>query len=93
MSSIWIVLLDVSGSMDDGFSGAPTTDPLAERGMWRTKLEARPGNGDRKISPYLLTEQPIRLTIAHRAGPQRARGTRGCRYLMEKKIDVAENLV
>ena len=40
MSSIWIVLLDISGSMDEGFSGVPSGDPLAERGRWRTKLEA-----------------------------------------------------
>jgi hypothetical protein len=40
MSSIWIILLDVSGSMDEGFSGAPSQDPLAEVGLWRTKLEA-----------------------------------------------------
>jgi Mg-chelatase subunit ChlD len=40
MSSIWVVLLDVSGSMDNGFSGSASTVPLAERGRWRTKLEA-----------------------------------------------------
>ncbi|HEY6253210.1 MAG TPA: vWA domain-containing protein [Candidatus Angelobacter sp.] len=40
MSSIWVVLLDVSGSMDNGFSGPASTDPLAERGRWHTKLEA-----------------------------------------------------
>lgn len=40
MSSVWIVLLDTSASMADGFSSAAGADPLAERGMWRTKLEA-----------------------------------------------------
>jgi len=40
MSSVWIVLVDVSGSMADGFSGTPNADPLAERGVWRTKLDA-----------------------------------------------------
>jgi len=40
MSSIWVVLLDISGSMDDGFSGVPSGDPFAERGRWRTKLDA-----------------------------------------------------
>ena len=40
MSSVWVVLLDVSGSMDEGFSAAPSNNPLAERGQWRTKLEA-----------------------------------------------------
>ena len=40
MSSLWVVLIDVSGSMDEGFSGVTSSDPLAERGRWRTKLEA-----------------------------------------------------
>lgn len=40
MASVWVILLDVSGSMNEGFSGAASDDPLAERGRWRTKLEA-----------------------------------------------------
>ena len=40
MASIWVVLLDISGSMREGFSGPITSDPLAERGPWQSKLEA-----------------------------------------------------
>ncbi|PXF56792.1 MAG: hypothetical protein C4B59_16375 [Candidatus Methanogaster sp.] len=41
MSAIWIVLLDVSGSMGDGFTKKPTpTNALTEVGRWKTKLEA-----------------------------------------------------
>jgi hypothetical protein len=40
MSSIWIILLDISGSMTEGFSGTLPRDPLAEHGSWNTKLEA-----------------------------------------------------
>lgn len=42
MSAIWIILLDTSGSMDDGFSnpsGAPL-DPLGESGAWAKKIDA-----------------------------------------------------
>ncbi len=42
MSSIWIILLDTSGSMSDGFtvSSATNQDPLGESGAWATKLDA-----------------------------------------------------
>lgn len=40
MESVWIILIDISGSMDEGFSGTPSNDPLAERGRWHTKLDA-----------------------------------------------------
>lgn len=43
MSSIWITLLDTSGSMGDGFSATQAgaaQDPLAEHGAWATKIEA-----------------------------------------------------
>lgn len=41
MSAVWILLLDVSGSMGEGFSAKPVpTDPFAETGLWATKLEA-----------------------------------------------------
>lgn len=42
MSAIWIILLDTSGSMGEGFGasvGSPP-DPLSERGAWATKLDA-----------------------------------------------------
>jgi hypothetical protein len=40
MSSVWIIVLDISGSMGEGFSARPVADPLAERGAWKTKLDA-----------------------------------------------------
>jgi hypothetical protein len=42
MSSIWIILLDTSGSMGGGFTSKQghTPDPLAEHGAWATKLDA-----------------------------------------------------
>lgn len=42
MSSIWITLLDTSGSMNDGFTASQgrNTDPLAEHGAWVRKIEA-----------------------------------------------------
>ena len=42
MSSIWVTLLDTSGSMSNGFSATTSSapDPLAEQGAWKTKLEA-----------------------------------------------------
>lgn len=40
MPSIWIILLDVSGSMTEPFSATPAHDPLAEHSAWNTKLEA-----------------------------------------------------
>lgn len=42
MSSIWIILLDTSGSMGEGFTARPgqAIDPLAEQGAWSTKLHA-----------------------------------------------------
>lgn len=38
--AIWILLIDVSDSMDAGFSGKKETQGLIETGGWRTKLEA-----------------------------------------------------
>jgi len=42
MSSIWITLLDTSGSMSESFSASArqSPDPLAEQGAWKTKIEA-----------------------------------------------------
>ena len=41
MAAIWIVLLDVSGSMGRGFSKKSVpTDPMTEIGRWKTKLDA-----------------------------------------------------
>ena len=42
MSSIWITLLDTSGSMNDGFTAGQgkSPDPFAERGAWVRKIEA-----------------------------------------------------
>ncbi len=40
MTSIWVVLLDVSGSMAQGFSGKPSDDPMVETGRWSTKIQA-----------------------------------------------------
>jgi Mg-chelatase subunit ChlD len=41
MAAIWIILLDVSGSMGEGFSKkSKSTDPMAEIGRWKTKLDA-----------------------------------------------------
>jgi len=42
MSAIWIILLDTSGSMDEGFAhtmGA-SGDPLGETGSWAKKIDA-----------------------------------------------------
>ena len=40
MSSIWVVLIDTSGSMSQGFSGRVSDDPFVETGAWSTKIEA-----------------------------------------------------
>ncbi|MEM8640534.1 MAG: VWA domain-containing protein [Cyanobacteria bacterium P01_G01_bin.54] len=42
MSSIWIFLLDRSGSMGESFKSSPPSpsDPLAEIGSWRSKLDS-----------------------------------------------------
>lgn len=42
MSAIWIVLLDTSSSMDEGFPALPGAlgDPLAETGAWARKIDA-----------------------------------------------------
>lgn len=66
MSSVWIVLLDVSGSMDEGFSGAGTSDPLAERGQWRTKLEAAKDLLLRQVAASRVQDIAV-VTFADRA--------------------------
>ena len=42
MLSIWVILLDTSGSMSDGFSSKQSYahNPLAEHDSWNTKLDA-----------------------------------------------------
>jgi len=40
MAAVWITLLDISASMDKGFSTTETPGPFSEQGSWRTKLEA-----------------------------------------------------
>lgn len=42
MSAIWVILLDTSGSMDEGFaqSAGASGDPLGEAGTWAKKIDA-----------------------------------------------------
>jgi|SRR5208282_2770445 hypothetical protein len=40
MPALWAILLDVSGSMAEGFSTPPSNDPFEEHGLWDTKLHA-----------------------------------------------------
>jgi hypothetical protein len=42
MSAIWVILLDTSGSMDEGFaqSRGASDDPLGETGAWAKKIDA-----------------------------------------------------
>jgi len=42
MSAIWIILLDTSSSMDEGFAnaGGISNDPLGESGAWAKKIDA-----------------------------------------------------
>lgn len=40
MNSLWTILIDVSGSMNDGFSGSGKPTGLVEKGNWRRKLDA-----------------------------------------------------
>lgn len=66
MSSIWIILLDVSGSMASGFSAKPTSDPLAERGAWHSKLEAAKDLLARQIAVLRVQDVSI-ISFADRA--------------------------
>ena len=40
MNSLWTILIDISSSMNDGFSGKGKPTGLVEKGNWRRKLDA-----------------------------------------------------